>query len=333
MTSFKPLTRGQMSHLGLFSAVSDPTQIEYIYKAFNYVAGWNTLPINRQYDLTVKKVIPELGTAMRTLYVLTKGKSNDIINSLLSFINPPAEAPLSDNSSILLNSLLSTGYSTCATKIPISLITELKETLRFIPLEPNSCRAPLSDVNTLLNHRLVQHLLTASDLWKIVDEYLGCRSQLVYMGAWRTDSVSPQQIDVSTDALLYHFDHIANRHLKVFLYLSDVDNENGPHMYVPNTARRQMPEFARSDGRFPDHLISNANLPQRTVTGQAGTLIFADTQNLHKGTLVSGGSRFILELMFFDAVSAYYIDGNIGGYLSLNNNLRSLHPESHNLFS
>ena len=37
--------------------------------------------------------------------------------------------------------------------------------------------------------------------------------------------------------------------------------------------------------------------------------------------------------MFFDAVSAYYIDGNIGGYLSLNSNLRSLHPESHNLFS
>ena len=86
---------------------------------------------------------------------------------------------------------------------------------------------------------------------------------------------------MSTDALLYHFDHIANRHLKVFLYLSDVDNENG-HMYAfyaqhgsPTNA-----EFARSDGRFPDHLISNANLPQRTVTGQAGTLIFADTQNL-----------------------------------------------------
>ena len=191
MTSLKPLAREQMSHLGLFSAVSDPTQIDYIYKAFNYVAGWNTLPINRQYDLTVKKVIPELGTAMRTLYVLTKDKSNDIVNSLLSFINPPAEAPISDNSSILLKSLLSTGYSTCATKIPISLITELKETLRVITLEPNSCRAPLSDVNILLNHRLVQHLLTASDLWKIVDEYLGCRSQLVYMGAWRTDSVSP----------------------------------------------------------------------------------------------------------------------------------------------
>lgn len=91
--------------------------------------------------------------------------------------------------------------------------------------------------------------------------------------------------------------------VKIFLYFNDVDNENGPFVYVsgshqkgkygklwpPKTIIEQ-----KYGGVYPeleeiDTQISNNDIV--TCTGKAGTMIFCDTYGLHRGGHCISGDR------------------------------------------
>ena len=131
--------------------------------------------------------------------------------------------------------------------------------------------------------------------------YIGCDTTLNRLAAWRT-IFNQRSIDLSGDAMMYHYDHDHNRHLKFFVYMTDVYKDTGPHVYIPNTARKNIPSFVYHSGRYSDEEIKKNGLQSREIVGKAGTLIVADTQNLHKGTPIhsSNGSRDIIEFQYVD---------------------------------
>ena len=105
---------------------------------------------------------------------------------------------------------------------------------------------------------------------------------------------------------MYHFDSDHNRFLKVFIYLDDVDEDTGPHAYIPRTSirfRSNLPKELKRDGRFDDSIIRKYGIKAKIICGSKGKIIFADTHNLHKGTPVHGRkSRYILQLQFVDSL-------------------------------
>ena len=103
----------------------------------------------------------------------------------------------------------------------------------------------------------------------------------------------------SEAAQLYHFDMDHVKFLKIFVYLTDVDEDQGPHVVVRNTRRRK-PGVLLDDRRYSDEEILAHYSADRIVSiaGPAGTMFAEDTSGLHKARLVKRGHRLLLQLMY-----------------------------------
>ena len=80
----------------------------------------------------------------------------------------------------------------------------------------------------------VQELVGDGKLLSVIQEYLGAKPILTQTNLWFTHNVNT---DFSTNAQLFHRDFDHERWLKVFVYLSDVTDRNGPHCFVKRSHR------------------------------------------------------------------------------------------------
>jgi hypothetical protein len=127
---------------------------------------------------------------------------------------------------------------------------------------------------------------------EIVGRYLQCRPVFDFPAAWWS---YPSEADAAS-AQMFHFDLDRVRWLKIFVYLTDVGVDNGPHVYVRGS-HRVVAGRVRRDGRFSDaearELFPELQFSQ--LTGSAGTLFIEDTIGFHKGTPVASGHRCVFE--------------------------------------
>jgi Phytanoyl-CoA dioxygenase (PhyH) len=140
-------------------------------------------------------------------------------------------------------------------------------------------------------------LATSCRVLDVVNSYLGLFAKLIYVDQWYTPPTGALVERVASQR--WHRD-FTDRHLvKVFIYLSDVDDRNGPFQYVRESAAGRysrlwpwrplglmyppVEQFAR---KVPASAIA-------TVTGRAGTVIFCDTSGFHRGGFATDRSRMV----------------------------------------
>jgi hypothetical protein len=96
----------------------------------------------------------------------------------------------------------------------------------------------------------------------------------------------------------YHYDVDDFKFLKLFFYLSKVDNKSGPHYYIKNNGRKSIKEFL--DRRLSDDEAKKIyNDRILTITGDIGSGFIEDASFYHKGSnpeLDSG--RGILQIIY-----------------------------------
>jgi len=140
------------------------------------------------------------------------------------------------------------------------------------------------DILALANH---------TELLAAAEAFLGCKPTISYMAAWWSypTNMGPQQAEN------YHRDVDDWRFLKFFIYLTDVDENNGPHFYVTDSAGS---EKLRKIERFEDSEVKSAFGGQSTrcVTGTAGTGFLENTFGIHKGLPVKSGHRLIFQVVY-----------------------------------
>ena len=145
----------------------------------------------------------------------------------------------------------------------------------------------------------VQNLICNPKLYAIAKDYLGAEPVIDVLTAW--DSLPSEEPD-SNAAQMYHFDLDRISWVKVFLYLSDVDENSGPHCFVQKSHRGNLPEHLLNKGysRHSDEVIQSsfAATDILEMVGKSGTLLLEDTSGLHKGKLVQKGHRRILQWQY-----------------------------------
>lgn len=123
--------------------------------------------------------------------------------------------------------------------------------------------------------------------------YFGCKPTLDCILAWWSFSGN----DTAQDAELFHRDNDSLRFLKLFVYLTDVGPENGPHVFVQgsHTSRKLL---ARR--RLTDQEVGAAFAPSdvRTLTGRAGDAFIEDTYGIHKGQMPVSGTRLLVQVRY-----------------------------------
>jgi hypothetical protein len=142
---------------------------------------------------------------------------------------------------------------------------------------------------------------------QIANAYLGMYTRLRYFNIWHTfaNSGAPRQ------SQLWHRDREDRYILKVFVYLSDVDDDAGPFTYAAGTHAkgniRRTPEFFLEGGvqRSTDNQMAQVVPTDHWIKaeGVRGTIVFADTRGYHKGGLARDRDRVMYTCMFTSPAS------------------------------
>ncbi len=137
---------------------------------------------------------------------------------------------------------------------------------------------------------------------RIANAYLGMYVKLKYFNVWLNFAVDHPP----KSSQLWHRDRDDIHILKVFVYLSDVNDGAGPLTYARGTHRNGKlsisPESFMEGGvaRSTDEQMNKVLPAERCerATGRKGTIVFADTRGYHKGGLARTEDRLLYTFMF-----------------------------------
>ncbi len=170
------------------------------------------------------------------------------------------------------------------------------ETSAFLP--DSDVRHPEShtahhNARDIVNAPYLLQLANDPHILDIAAAFLGCKPTLGYLAVWW----SYHTANGAQQAEHFHRDVDDWRFLKLFIYLADVDEKNGPHIYVTHSsASAKLTEIRR----FADAEVVSAfgqnNVLQ--LTGRAGEGFLEDTYGIHKGQPVQEGKRLLFQAVY-----------------------------------
>jgi hypothetical protein len=174
-----------------------------------------------------------------------------------------------------------------------------KEYEFFNPENPKGTRFYYNS-NDLIECNNIQKIIVDNNLYKIISNYFQKEPIMDNIRAWWT--VPSEKAD-SSAAQLWHFDLERTKWLKIFIYLTDCTEMNGPHYFIQRSHKDGGIPFSirkRGYSRAEDELVDKVYQKKdiKSFTSPAGGLLLEDTRGLHKGKKVDEGSRLILQLQF-----------------------------------
>jgi len=204
-----------------------------------------------------------------------------------------------------LNELLTRGIVTFPKFISDEQVIALRDALEALPcfdpwaqeLGEFSCtnipsRTHVAQIRHAPCLMLLHELASDPRLLEIAAGYFGCRPYLDSIQAWWSFSGHEQPEEAEN----FHRDNDSIRFLKFFLYLTDVSEVNGPHIFV---AGSQVSDKLLERRRLSDEEVQSAfGKDVLCMTGRAGDAFIEDTYGIHKGQLPLEGRRLLVQFRY-----------------------------------
>jgi hypothetical protein len=153
----------------------------------------------------------------------------------------------------------------------------------------------IDNQDDILSLDIVKELVTDPFILHIVQEYLGCKPILCQTNLWYSG------ISNKTERTqLFHQDYDDINFLKIFIYLTDVDINTGPHLYISSSLNNiiEPPNYQPST-RLTDVFAKNTYGDKiKVFTGEIGTIIIENTNGFHRGLPVKKENRIMLQLQY-----------------------------------
>jgi hypothetical protein len=162
--------------------------------------------------------------------------------------------------------------------------------LKDMPSDAGTADYPL---NTILSCPAVIGLVNSPAILSLVGAYLGCCPTLSSIGLrWSFPSTGGV-----CDIQRFHRDPDDWRFVKLFVYLTDVDEDSGPHVYVKGSHRTSRGVRAHSYERNKIEARYGA-ISIISVTGSSGTTFIVDTSGIHMGMPPKKRPRLMLAAQY-----------------------------------
>jgi hypothetical protein len=161
------------------------------------------------------------------------------------------------------------------------------------------------ETQDLLKNEDIQNIIADIGFATVAQDYLGSKPIIDIVTMWWHTRFSDKP-DMSA-AQYFHFDMDRPKWLKFFIYLTDVNTDNGPHTFVAGSHRTgAIPTkllnkgYARLDdievhAEFDTSQFIEFNAPR-------GTIIAEDTRGLHKDKHVENGDRLVFQVEYCNSL-------------------------------
>lgn len=274
--------------------------------------------------LKTGKTSQEGHTALIDLFCRTNGKFNDNFNKKL--IKKAPKKASSQKSKIwegisnnylgdLNNKLEKNGYVNFNETLPQELTKKihdfaLKTKTKMAPkydekilFDKNNVQSEIYrfDANDIANSTEIQELIMDPFLIDVARNYLKSEPIFDFPAMWWSTAFLKEASGEA--AQLYHFDLDRIKWLKIFFYITDVNENTGPHCYIEgsheaNTKPKEILE--RGYARIPDEDLEKYYPKEKfkTICAPAGTIFAGDTKCWHKGTPLKEDVRLVLEFEY-----------------------------------
>jgi len=120
---------------------------------------------------------------------------------------------------------------------------------------------------------------------------LGCRPAITDLNLWWSFPTD----EPAKDSQLWHRDCDDWTMVKLFVYLTDVDDTNGPHVYAYDTAGD---DRLTAITRYSDDEILPLYPDIATVTGPAGAGMMSNPRGMHRATVPKSARRLMFEATY-----------------------------------
>lgn len=265
------------------------------------------------------------------LFCLTSGRFNGFMTNLLKFFYPIQKIQTAngvlgnlskENINTIVDSLNRDGYFVFTSALPEEKCKALLEASLSIPAKsrildqstskilptkqlfdrqnPSAIRYDY-DFADLLVIPEVQELMADQSLIAIAEKYLGVKPIIDIIAMWWLTAFGngPDK----NAAQFYHYDMDRIKWLKVFLYITDVGPQNGPHCFIRQSHQNDaIPKSILEKGyaRIDDEEVFKAfdRSMEKEFTGPRGTIILEDTRGLHKGLHVQADDRLVFQIQY-----------------------------------
>lgn len=172
---------------------------------------------------------------------------------------------------------------------------------RALAEEKASNSIPVEDKQELAEEPLLQALVADPIAIDIAQRVLECCPVQTQVSAWLSIGSTMDERTLSRAAQQFHQDKDFVKFLKCFVYLLDVEDDTGPHVYVAGSHRdyqEVLGDEAQFGRRYNDAMIAERFGADRfrPLTGPRGSVIFVDTSGYHKGAAVLRDHRLLMQL-------------------------------------
>ncbi len=227
-------------------------------------------------------------------------------------------SPMSADYQQALKSLRTDGYAILPQQLSPDVVQQLREAFSVKPLKMVSDDPSVNGRTAMLNlgnpqaekyevatkdvleNSLARALMLDGGMLAIVQDYLGSAPVVDIATSWFSFPVGRSSREAATQ---FHFDLDRTRWVKVFYFLTDVNERTGAHLFVPRS---------QADGAIPSRLLSKgySRLTDgevesafpinswKTIGGPAGSILLEDTRGLHKGLPLLEGHRLVLQFQY-----------------------------------
>jgi hypothetical protein len=166
----------------------------------------------------------------------------------------------------------------------------------FLRLKEKKISRIVGNLN-LKDNSFLKEFLTSKGILTLVKNYLNTKIVSVNATFFISNPVDTNEKEKYSNAQYFHWDNDFKKFLKLYVYLTDVDIDSGPHVFAEKSHRYKKKEH-RLCRLFKDDDIYKSYKKVKEFTGKAGSAFFVDSYGLHKANPPKKKSRIMLNVHF-----------------------------------
>tara|TARA_B100001173_G_C15970151_1_gene539630 strand:- start:418 stop:1395 length:978 start_codon:yes stop_codon:yes gene_type:complete len=150
----------------------------------------------------------------------------------------------------------------------------------------------LNNENLTLNK-----VILSDEIISVAKSYLNTKKLSINATFFISNPLKTNEEEKYKNAQYFHWDNDFTKFFKLYIYLNDVNLDNGPHIFVPGThkIKKQENKLCRL---FSDENINRNYSQTKTFLGKKGTFFLVDSYGIHKGLTPKNNYRLMLNIHF-----------------------------------